>query len=202
MTGSCCWHLLLTGFDSLQLALKHRQNKHHRTKIVVFIASPIAAESKDLERLAKRLKKEKVHVDVILFGEHVCFFPWLVKLYFLFDSILDCHHTHSSSPAYTVLPYGLTNKFHWPRMRMLTSWVCSSMFSMARKTKTQRQSKLLQIPHSMFVFLSVCLCGGDGGVGIITTMYCVKNGLQWGGVSEWSAVQLMHPSLPWNHTRH
>ena len=38
---------------------------------VAFVGSPIENEEKDLVKLAKRLKKEKVNVDVINFGEEV-----------------------------------------------------------------------------------------------------------------------------------
>ncbi|EJD74755.1 hypothetical protein LOAG_17971 [Loa loa] len=52
------------------LALKHRQNRNHKMRIVVFIGSPIDhLNSAELTKLAKKLKKEKVQVDVICFGE-------------------------------------------------------------------------------------------------------------------------------------
>ncbi|CAG9530353.1 unnamed protein product [Cercopithifilaria johnstoni] len=52
------------------LALKHRQNRNHRMRIVVFVGSPIDhLNSSELTKLAKKLKKEKVQVDVICFGE-------------------------------------------------------------------------------------------------------------------------------------
>lgn len=38
-------------------------------RIVVFVGSPVAAEEKELIKLAKKLKKEKVNVDIISFGE-------------------------------------------------------------------------------------------------------------------------------------
>lgn len=38
-------------------------------RIVAFVGSPVAAEEKELVKLAKKLKKEKVSVDVISFGE-------------------------------------------------------------------------------------------------------------------------------------
>lgn len=55
----------------LQLALKHRQGKNHKMRIVVFIGSPVNLESKEMTKLAKRLKKEKVNVDIVSFGEEV-----------------------------------------------------------------------------------------------------------------------------------
>lgn len=40
-------------------------------RIVLFVGSPIEAEEKELTKLAKRLKKEKVNVDIVSFGEEV-----------------------------------------------------------------------------------------------------------------------------------
>lgn len=60
---------LLTGVRIAHLALKHRQGKNHKMRIVVFVGSPIKADEKELVKLAKRLKKEKVNVDVVSFGE-------------------------------------------------------------------------------------------------------------------------------------
>lgn len=52
------------------LALKHRQNRNHKMRIVIFIGSPIEAiDSAELIKLAKKLKKEKVNIDVVCFGE-------------------------------------------------------------------------------------------------------------------------------------
>lgn len=61
---------LLTGIRIAHLVLKHRQGKHHKMRIVVFVGSPIKADEADLVKLAKRLKKEKVNVDVVSFGNH------------------------------------------------------------------------------------------------------------------------------------
>merc|ERR1712037_198123 len=52
-----------------QLSLKHRMHKNHRQRIVVFICSPILEDEKDLIKVAKRLKKEKVNLDIVSFGE-------------------------------------------------------------------------------------------------------------------------------------
>nr|SVE76471.1 EOG090X08NC [Daphnia longispina] len=60
---------LLTGVRIAHLALKHRQGKNHRTRIVVFIGSPLKFDEKELNKLARKLKKEKVNVDIICFGE-------------------------------------------------------------------------------------------------------------------------------------
>jgi 26S proteasome regulatory subunit N10 len=52
-----------------QLALKHRQGKNHKPRIVIFIGSPLQVDKNEFFKLAKRLKKEKVNVDLINFGE-------------------------------------------------------------------------------------------------------------------------------------
>lgn len=36
---------------------------------MAFVGSPVASEEKELVKLAKKLKKEKVNVDIISFGE-------------------------------------------------------------------------------------------------------------------------------------
>ncbi|KAH9936889.1 uncharacterized protein BXZ73DRAFT_45114 [Epithele typhae] len=56
------------------LALKHRSNKNLRQRIVVFLGSPLegqAADEKFMVRLAKRLKKNNVAVDIIAFGDGI-----------------------------------------------------------------------------------------------------------------------------------
>ncbi|XP_052440337.1 26S proteasome non-ATPase regulatory subunit 4a [Carassius gibelio] len=58
-----------TSIRVAHLALKHRQGKNHKMRIVAFVGSPVEDNEKDLVKLAKRLKKEKVNVDVINFGE-------------------------------------------------------------------------------------------------------------------------------------
>jgi 26S proteasome regulatory subunit N10 len=53
----------------VQLALKHRQNKSQRSRIIVFVCSPIEEEEKKLVTLAKKMKKGNVSIDFILFGD-------------------------------------------------------------------------------------------------------------------------------------
>lgn len=60
---------LLSGIKIAHLALKHRLSKNHKTRIVLFVGSPVEVEEKDLVKLAKKLKKEKVSVDIVSFGE-------------------------------------------------------------------------------------------------------------------------------------
>ena len=45
------------------------QNKNQKQRIVIFVCSPLENESLELVKAAKRLKKEKINVDVFSFGE-------------------------------------------------------------------------------------------------------------------------------------
>ncbi|XP_068179939.1 26S proteasome non-ATPase regulatory subunit 4-like [Antennarius striatus] len=58
-----------TGIRVAHLALNHRQGKNHKMRIIAFVGSPVEDNEKELVKMAKRLKKEKVNVDVINFGE-------------------------------------------------------------------------------------------------------------------------------------
>jgi len=58
-----------SGIKIAHLALKHRQGKNHKTRIIAFVGSPIQCDEKEMIKLAKKLKKEKVHIDIINFGE-------------------------------------------------------------------------------------------------------------------------------------
>ncbi|KAL2622779.1 hypothetical protein R1flu_002984 [Riccia fluitans] len=60
---------LTSGVQVAQLALKHRQNKHQRQRIVLFAGSPVAAEKKTLEAIGKKLRKYNVALDIVSFGE-------------------------------------------------------------------------------------------------------------------------------------
>lgn len=68
---------LLTGIRIAHLALKHRQSKNHKMRIVAFVGSPVEVEEKDIVKVAKRLKKEKVNIDIVNFGETDCNQPLL-----------------------------------------------------------------------------------------------------------------------------
>ncbi|XP_058058329.1 26S proteasome non-ATPase regulatory subunit 4 [Anopheles bellator] len=61
---------LMTGLRIAHLVLKHRQGKNHKMRIVVFVGSPVAHDEGELVKLAKKLKKEKVYVDIVSFGDH------------------------------------------------------------------------------------------------------------------------------------
>ncbi|KAH0426295.1 26s proteasome regulatory subunit s5a [Colletotrichum kahawae] len=60
---------LATGIQVAGLALKHRQNKSQRQRIIVFVCSPIEEEEKKLVQLAKKMKKGNISVDFVLFGD-------------------------------------------------------------------------------------------------------------------------------------
>ena len=58
-----------TGINIAALALKHRQNKSQRQRIIVFSCSPLAEDEKSVVKLAKRMKKNNISIDVIAFGD-------------------------------------------------------------------------------------------------------------------------------------
>lgn len=58
----------LGGVSTAQLALKNRQNKNQRQRIVIFVGSPVDEEEKTLVKKGKILKKNNIAVDVINFG--------------------------------------------------------------------------------------------------------------------------------------
>lgn len=51
-----------------QLALKHRENKNQRQRIVMFVGSPLVETKEQLVKIAKKLKKNNVAVDVVHFS--------------------------------------------------------------------------------------------------------------------------------------
>ncbi|SRR6266702_1527577 len=64
-----------TAIAIAQLALKHRQNKNLRQRVIVFVGSPLEDTSPDAERalirLAKKLKKNNVALDLVAFGDGI-----------------------------------------------------------------------------------------------------------------------------------
>ncbi|KAI9798949.1 MAG: hypothetical protein M1833_004302 [Piccolia ochrophora] len=60
---------LTTGIQVAGLALKHRQNKSQRQRIIVFSCSPIVEDEKQLVNLAKKMKKINVSIDFVAFGD-------------------------------------------------------------------------------------------------------------------------------------
>jgi 26S proteasome regulatory subunit N10 len=51
--------------------LKHRENKNLRQRIIVFIGSPVTEDKAAMVRLAKKLKKNNVAVDVVCYGDGI-----------------------------------------------------------------------------------------------------------------------------------
>ena len=60
---------LVSGINVAQLALKHRQNKNQRQRVIAFVGSPVSDSEEGLVQLAKKLKKNNVAVDIVNFGE-------------------------------------------------------------------------------------------------------------------------------------
>ncbi|KAK9467902.1 hypothetical protein V1512DRAFT_260325 [Lipomyces arxii] len=61
---------LATAIQVAALALKHRQNKSQRQRVIVFVGSPILEDEKDFIKLAKKMKKNNIAVDFVSFGEN------------------------------------------------------------------------------------------------------------------------------------
>ncbi|KAK5174403.1 proteasome regulatory particle base subunit rpn10 [Saxophila tyrrhenica] len=60
---------LYTGIMIASLALKHRQNKSQRQRIIAFVCSPIKESESTLVKLAKRMKKNNTSIDIVAFGD-------------------------------------------------------------------------------------------------------------------------------------
>ncbi|XP_075532655.1 26S proteasome non-ATPase regulatory subunit 4-like isoform X1 [Dermacentor variabilis] len=74
------------------LMLKHRENKSHKMRMVIFVGSPVVTTTGELGLLARRLKREKVNVDIVNFGEYAANMGKLSN----FISILNGDGTGSS----------------------------------------------------------------------------------------------------------
>lgn len=64
---------LISGLSVAGLALKHRQEKNQRQRAIVLLSSPLPSNLTidELTRIGKKLKKNNVAVDVVLFGSEV-----------------------------------------------------------------------------------------------------------------------------------
>ena len=56
-------------------------------RIVAFVGSPVKAQEKEVIKIAKRLKKENVNLDIINFGETVSYFLCCISLLLFIDII-------------------------------------------------------------------------------------------------------------------
>lgn len=88
---------LTTALQVGQLALKHRQNKNQRQRIIVFVCSPIEEDEQTLVKLAKKMKKNSVAVDIINFGEEAENTPKL-------DAFIQAINSSDNSHILTVPP--------------------------------------------------------------------------------------------------
>lgn len=86
-----------TGIQVAALALKHRQNKVQHQRIISFISSPIVENDKELEKLAKKMKKNNIAIDFINYGEDSLNTDKLEK----FISIVN---SHDNSHLITIPP--------------------------------------------------------------------------------------------------
>lgn len=86
-----------SGIQVAALALKHRQNKVQSQRIVIFVGSPVNETEKELEKLAKKMKKNNIAIDIINFGEESVNTSKLEK----FNSIIN---NHENSHLVTVPP--------------------------------------------------------------------------------------------------
>ncbi|KAJ8106469.1 hypothetical protein OPT61_g9517 [Boeremia exigua] len=59
----------VTGINVAALALKHRQNKSQKQRIIIFNCSPVEEDEKNLVKLAKKMKKTNISIDIVAFGE-------------------------------------------------------------------------------------------------------------------------------------
>lgn len=61
---------LVTSLNVAQLALKHRQNRNQKQRVVCLVGSPLGNTSgSELVKLGKKMKKNNVAVDIVSFGE-------------------------------------------------------------------------------------------------------------------------------------
>merc|ERR1719487_1096767 len=95
----------LRAIQTAQLALKHRQNKNQKQRIVAFVGSPVTATDKEMETLGKNLKKNNVSLDLVSFGEVEENGPKLEKL-------LNAVNSNETSHMLEVPTVGRTPSFH------------------------------------------------------------------------------------------
>ena len=60
---------LVRSIQTCSIALKHRQNKNQKQRLVCFVASPLLCTEKQMEQLGKVLKKNNVAIDIISIGD-------------------------------------------------------------------------------------------------------------------------------------
>ena len=65
-------------------------NKHHKQRIILFICSPIDDEQKDIIKIAKKLKKEKVNIGTVHSHIKVLNISKWIKIILATLSVLEC----------------------------------------------------------------------------------------------------------------
>ncbi|XP_075732262.1 26S proteasome non-ATPase regulatory subunit 4 [Rhipicephalus microplus] len=75
-----------------RVILRNQREKNRKKRIVIFVGSPVCTTPEELTVLATLLKTEKVHVDIVNFGEYVENYGQLT----IFTSILNGDGTSSS----------------------------------------------------------------------------------------------------------
>jgi 26S proteasome regulatory subunit N10 len=88
------------GLKIAQLALKNRQNKNQKQRIIIFVASPLNMEIPELERLGKNFKKNAVAIDVINFGTENATNGNAAKL----EALVNCANSGDNSHFVNIPP--------------------------------------------------------------------------------------------------
>src|SRR5437764_1433172 len=90
---------LLHALQVGQLALKHREDKNKRQRLIIFVGSPIVDKHDEYIKLGKRLRKNGIAVDIINFGEYTDNAPQLEALFQAANGSTSDGTTTSSSDA-------------------------------------------------------------------------------------------------------
>jgi len=85
---------VLGALKTAQLALKNRQNKNLRQRIILFVGSPIEDDVKQFIKLGKIFKKHNIAVDVINFGEENISNENVEKLEALVNTVRNGDNSH------------------------------------------------------------------------------------------------------------
>ena len=58
----------LSGLQIASLALSHRNNPRAEKRVIAFVSTPLVESEKSIEKLAKKLRKDEVAVDIVAIG--------------------------------------------------------------------------------------------------------------------------------------
>lgn len=90
---------LMNSIQVACLALRNRQNKLQRQRIIVFVGSPIVDTSAELKKLAMKLKKNNIAIDFINFGEQQTNLPKLEELMNIIEDEENTSHLVTVPPG-------------------------------------------------------------------------------------------------------